>query len=373
MVPLARRLQPALLGLFLASAPAWAEPYTVETVGQSLRGEADAARALALAEGIEAEVVRSFRKGRGWVFLLRVEGIEDRASAAETAQRLAELTGRSVQVFLVAGRDVLPVEELAVAAVSDADSALPTEPGGEAQAQADERSARADGARLLTAMVLAHGGGGAADEPTPDLQHLDPVHFRFERSADIGSGSLRVWHDLFRAGDQLRLEVRILEGQGTDSITIVRGDEAWLAVAGEVHEVAAGPTREALSLFEPAVVLEQAVSFATWSADLEVRRVDRGGDELSWLSLDSETSAQAVLVGVDPTDQRARELVMVADSVELCWSFADYQELIDGLVVPLRLESSFAGQLREKVTVRALELPESLDSSVFDPDLLENP
>ena len=369
------RLPLALAGGLLLASSALAEPYIVETVGHTQRSEAEAARALALAEGLEAQGVRSFRKGRGWVFLVRIQDVQDRDTAAATAQRLADLTGKSVQVFLVAGKDTLPVEELAVAAAGSVEPPVPSATSSGDQAVADERTARAEGSRLLAAMVLAHGGGGAVDEPQPQLVALEPVHFRFERSADIGGESLRVWHDYWRVGDQLRLEVRILEGEGTDSVTIVRGEQAWLAVGGELHEVASGPTREALALFDPAVVLERAAEFATWSSELRVRQVERstGGSDLTWLALDSDGLAEAVLVGIDSTDQRARELVMVADSAELCWTFADYQEVVDGLVVPLRLESSFDGQPREQVTVRTLELPEHPDASWFDPELLEKP
>jgi len=369
------RAWPILGLLWLVSAGVLAEPYTVETIGHDDRSEADAARSLAVAEGFDAQVVRSFRKGRGWVFQVRVEGIEDRELAAVTARRLAELTGASVQVLLVAGRDVLPVEELAVAAPSEqqAGPEAPSDPG--AQAQADQQSARAEGARLLSALVLAHGGDGSNDERPPGLETWDPVHFRFERAAAIGDTSMRVWHDYWRVGDDVRLELRVLEGDGADSTTVIRGEKAWLLVGGERHEVSAGPTREALTLFEPAAVLEQAASFAAWSTPMPVRVVERksSDSELKWISLERSDAAEAVLVGIDPTDGRARELTLVAGDDELSWTFADYQEVLGGLEVPLRLESSFDGELREQITVLALELPDSPDPTLFVLESNENP
>ncbi len=370
-----RTLLTLLASLLLAGA-AMAQPYTVETVGHRQRTHAEAACALAVAEGIPAEVVRSFRRGKGWVFLVRVQGLEDRDAAAAAAQRLAQLSGIGAQVFLVAGRDVLPVEELAAAAPNSApgDSGVDVGEGPEAAAT-DAQAARAEGARLLSALVLAHGGGGSADQPPPRMADWDPVHFRYERAATIDDSPLRAWHDYHRDGDALRLEIRIIEGEGTDSVTIVRGDQAWLMVGGEVHEVPAGPTREALALFEPATVLEQAVGFSGWSADMGVRAVERpeGDEELSWIALQGEDDGERVSVGLDPTDQRARQLVMSAQGAELSWSFADYQEISDGLVVPLRLRSSFDGKPREQIVVRTLELPESLDAELFVPKVIENP
>jgi hypothetical protein len=320
-------------------------------------------------------VVRAFKKGRGWVFLVRVEDVEDRDSAASVAHRLAELTGSSVQVLLVAGRDVLPVEELAVAAPSD-DEGDTGELRGDAAAGpvSDAVAARAEGGRLLAALVLAHGGGLASDDPVLGIEAWDPVHFRFERSVDLGDGAMRVWHDFARAGERIRLEVRVMEGEGRNSVTLVDGDQAWLWVDGELHDVAAGPTREALGLFSPAVVLEQAVSFATWAPDLPARSVERASadEPMAWFELERERSDR-VLVGLDPADHRVRALVVEGDSAELSWSFGDYQEVRDGLVVPLRLESRFDGHAREHVTVRTLELPDELDASLFDPELLKKP
>jgi hypothetical protein len=361
------------LALLLA-APVQAEPYSVETVGFQVKAEAEAARARAIEAGLQAEVVRSFRKGKGWVFLVRVQGIEGRDLAASTAISLAELSGHGVQVFLVAGRDVLPVEELAVAAPAGAGADTGIAVGEPvADPVSDDKAARAEGARLLSALVLAHGGGGG-QSPQAGADAWDPVHFRFERRVDVGDGALRAWHDYWRAGDNIRLELRIMEGEGRNSITLVDGDKAWLHVDGELHEVAAGPTREALALFDPGVVLEQAVRFATWSPDSSARAVSRGPveGELDWLELE-RAQGEPVLVGLDPADQRVRELVIEGDADALRWSFADYQEMPGGLLVPLRLESHFGGQARELVVVRGLEAPDQADPTLFDPEALKSP
>jgi len=359
--------------LWLLAAPAHAEPYTIETVGHAQRAEAEAVRDAAAAEGIQATVVRSFRKGQGWVFLVRVQDVQSREQAAATAERLAALGGVSAQVFLVAGRDVLPVEELAVAAPSESDPQAAGADPAAAGPTGDGADARAEGARLVSALVLAHGGGGAERSPTMD--QWESVHFRFERSANIGETTMKVWHDYHRVGDAARLELRVLEGEGKDSTTIVKGDQAWLWVDGALHEVGAGPTKEALALFEPAVVLERALGFASWSPELQATEIDAPvpGDGVRWVALERDGGGDAVMVGIDPTDQRARELLLRVDGDELRWTFADYQEVHGGAVVPRRLESSFDGQPRELVTVRSLERPESPDPALFDPELIEKP
>jgi hypothetical protein len=364
----------ALLATAVAAPRAFAEPYTVETVGLELRADAESILELAAEQGIDAAVVRGFRRGRGWVFLVRIEGIEEREEAAVLAQRLAELSGRSVQVFLVAGKDVLPVEELSVKVGVAPDEGDPGETEVAGNDGASDASAAAEGAELLASMLLAH-GGGRGDAPPPTALGWDPVHFRFERTADIGDGAMRVWHDLSIAGDKLRLEIKVLEGEGRNSITILHGDAAaWLSVDGELHELPPGPTREAMQAFTPAVVLEQAASIARWSAELPAKRVEPAGYEASlvWLELERD-QADRLLVGLDAVDHRVRELVLSGDDGELHWTFADYREMPGGLVVPQRLQSSFAGQPREHVTVRALELPDAVDSSVFDPESLKLP
>ncbi len=368
-----------LLAMLVTWAPAvWADAYYVETVGIEERSKADSARALAVAEGLQVQVVRGFRKGRGWVWVLRVEDIVGREEAAAEAATLSRITGQAVQVFLVAGKDVLPVEELAVAMPAGEGEPAGGDEDAEAASLAAEATDPVKGAALLAAVVLAHGGRGIVDPARApfDTDGTNPLHFRFERQADIGQGSMRVWHDYWRSGDDLRVEVRVLEGEGRDSVTVVNGHEgAWLLVDGEVHSVDPGPTREALGVFAPEVVLEQGLALANLQADRRALIVEREAGQLdsTWLELEVQEPDERVYLGVNTADNRVRELVVVGRDGELRWCFGDYQEIGTGLVVPLRLESWYGEQLRESVVVRALEYPESIAGDVFDPGALKKP
>jgi hypothetical protein len=359
----------------LTFAPAaFAQPYHVETTVLETRSEADEACAKAVAAGMDARVVRSFRRGEGWVFTVRVEGVQQRDEAAKAAAQLSELSGASVQVFATAGRDVLPVEELAVTVAGDPIRSLGPAESVEGAPSGLAPDARAEGGRLLAAAVAAHGGG--RHQPAgPGLDSWDPVHFRFERSARLGDETVRVWHDYWRAGECVRLEVRILEGEGTDSTTLVCGDRAQLLVGGELHEPGAGPSAEALALFEPAEVLDQALGFARWEPDRDAWSVPalEGYESLDWFALEQQEAEAELLVALDGADRRVRQLLVRTEGVELRWSYADYQEIEGGLVLPLRFESQFDGQVRERVTVLALERPLEPDAALFELAPPQNP
>lgn len=371
-------LRSLLVGCVLVLAgwvpQAWAEPYRVETVGIKQRARAESAQSLAAVEGLDVQLVRNFERGWGWVWVLRLEKVDGREAASAEAKRLATATGQTVQVFLVAGRDVLPVDELTV---TPSPELVGTEDSGTPSGVGPARSP-SDGADLLAAVVLAHRGTASgqalADRGTASAGA--PVHFRFEREVDIGHGALRVWHDYWSAGDDLRLEVRVLEGEGRDSLTIVRGHEAaWLRVDGQTHAVEPGPTREALAVFDPAIVLERGLALADLPVGTRARVVShRGGaPELTWLDVDGGTPEARILLGIDPADHRVRELVMVGVADALRWSFGDYREDEGGIVVPLRLEAWYGEQLRERVVVRVLERPSAVTGELFDPDGTKNP
>ncbi|MFH1463819.1 MAG: hypothetical protein ABIO70_05460 [Pseudomonadota bacterium] len=375
----ARFLLASLLLLSAAALPgdAWADLYYAQTAGIQQHAEADALVEQVQAAGIEAEIVRRFRRGTGWEFIVRTLTTEDGQVAHGYAVRLSELSGQSARVFIVAGHDALPVDELSV---------LLAGPGGELGAEkagpardpegGDARAER--GAELLAAIALAHGGGpvaGASSEDGVD-GGWSRAHCRYERRLSTERGELRVGHEFWRDGDALRLDVRILEGTGQDSAAIVRGDEAWLYVRGEIHEVPAGPTREGLLAFAPEVVLGQALAIRAWGAEHPALAVDSpvDGGALVWLEVVPGGESERLLVGADPGDHRVRELIVRSgEEEEARWRFADYQELGDGMIMPLKSEAFTAGEPRERIVVKLIERGDLVDAGVFDPASLKTP
>ncbi len=370
--PLATSLVSALLLCWaLSPARSLAEELFVETAAYTKRTDAEAARAAVLVEGLETELVRRFRRGYGWEYLLRAGGFELRDAAHEAAQRLAGASGQAVQVYLLAGRDRLPVDELAV---PGRDPTRVREPG-DISGSEDPDAAEQPGAgkEHLAALLRAHGGGSSTAEVGQGSDpSWDRVHFRFERSLPLEDGMLRAWHDYWRQGELLRLEVRILEGEGRDSVTVLGADEqAWLAVDGQVHAVSFGPTREALQSFAPEQVLDQALAFRGWPLELQASLTSSHEAGLSWLALSEDPINDASLVGFDEGDHRIRELRFAGTEGRHVCRFGDYQEPSLGLVIPGRLETWYGEALRERVAVRALEFPETMDAALFDGEALK--
>jgi hypothetical protein len=362
----------------MVPARAWADTYYAQTAGIQQHAEADALVEQVRTAGIEAEIVRSFQRGSGWELAVRTLTTEDSAEAHGFAVRLAELSGRTTRVFVVAGHDALPVDDLSVLVASPGGEPGGAAPGqvGAAEGGGDVRAAR--GAELLAAVALAHGGGSAGPQAPGEAQAggWAQVHCRYERRIVTEQGVLRVGHEYWRDGEALRLDVRILEGVGQDSVAIARGtDAAWLQVGGELHEVVPGPTREGLLAFAPEAVLGQALAIRAWGVDRPALVVDspaEGGD-LAWMELDPGNGGERLLVGVDPGDHRVRELALRGGEDGSRWRFADYQELGDGLIVPLKSETLDGGESRERLVFKLLERGAPIDPAVFDPGSLKTP
>ncbi|MBN1334601.1 MAG: hypothetical protein JXB39_01420 [Deltaproteobacteria bacterium] len=383
--------------LLLFASPARAEDLYVETPGVARRADADNACEKIVAAGYTAQVVRRFRSGEGWEFVVRVEGLTERERALEIAGGIARITGWTTEVWVRAGREALPLQEVSPdqppdggsvawgpspqAASEGAEAKSPeAAPAGGAEAATEVVSGegapltdvvRGDpvaGVELLAAVTRAHGAGVKG---TALLADGRPVHFRYERKIQNDAEALRVWHDLWRRDDDLRLEVRVMEGEGTDSLAVVRGDQgAWLQARGQVHPVEPGPTRHALRVFGPEVVLGGCLDFGALGAVegvyLAASPDPRGHRHLLVEGFEGQ---DAVWLAVDASDHRVRELTIPLRGETVTWRYGDYREPGAGLVVPFEIEVLRDGVSRERITVLALDLPGQADDALFD---LEN-
>ncbi len=376
----------AALILLLLVPVASAEDLYVETPGVARRADADQACEKAVAGGYPAQVVRRFRAGKGWEFVIRVDGLSDRGKAQEVAGGIARTTGWATEVWVRAGREVLPLLQVAPDQAPDGGwSPTPVEeaapappipmahpPGAIPAAPPDTGAVLADvqrgdpvaGAELLAEVTRAHGAGVKG---TILLADGRPLHFRFERRIQNEAETLRVWHDLWRRGRDARLEVKVVEGEGKDSLAVIRGDEgAWLRVEGRVQPVEAAATREALAVFGPEVVLGDCLDFGALGGlegvYLAATPDPRGHRHLLVEVFDGQ---DAVWLAVDATDHRVRELTLPLEGETVTWRYGDYREPGAGLVVPFEVEVLRDDVLRERITVLVLDLPARVDDTLF--------
>jgi len=378
------KILPIFLLWSLVSVPgrAYADEFFVETGGVKTRTEAQSLLDAAAAHGLSARVVRRFRRGEGWEFVVRVDGLVDRDAAKEVAASLSRYTGTSVGIYLSAGKDVLPLDEVAVGP-----AAAPAPPAPTAQPAVLDNPVTVAltpavlpagdpvvGMELLAAVIRAHGGGASANT---DLGSASSLHFRFERQVWVDEGLLRVWHDYSREGTATRLEIRILEGEGKDSTTLLRkGEGAWILVDGKLLPQEVVPIEETLESFQPDRVLDKALDLARLGSGktaVYVGSEDEDGRTLARLLVGGSDGGAVLSLGIDQADHRVRDLTVSTSSGKIGWRYGDYHDLPGGPVVPYQIELTRDGTPKERISVLDLASPARAEAVLFSPDSLKKP
>lgn len=376
----------AVVSLWGLVAPAaFGEELFVETAPVSDRATAAERQEKAAAFGLAARVVRRLEKGSGWQYVVRVDDLEQRDVAQRVALSLSEATGSTVSIYLRAGRDVLPLDEVAVGAATpsstprvvvapehatereaDVESPVGTAASSEPVAADLPEGDPVAGATLLAAVVRAH---GSSDRPAADqLDGAGRIHFRFERLVWSEEGNLRVWHDYWEDAGKVRLEVRILEGEGKDSVAVfLPKGGASVESGGQVKVADEAILREAIECFRPSRVLGRALDLSgidTERGALYLGSQEQEGRQLAMLLLGDGDSESRVILGVDEADRRVRSLTIATDAGEIGWRFGDYHE-VAGVVVPYLVELTREGVSRERIAILELGTPTQVDATVF--------
>ena len=210
-----------------------------------------------------------------------------------------------------------------------------------------ERRARSAAPSPARAAAAAHGGaeGGLAV-----LDGLDAFAWTFSRTVETAGGPIVAAHRYERAGDAMRLEVRILEGEGTSSVSAVSADgRGWIRKeGGEVRSRSPERIREVLLRFDPRSVLEGVIDLP--------RDIERS---VAWRDLERAGPGNTPEVLLQPSLPQARASPPRASSrrpstrpraASSGWSgasrassgtyrYADHFEPLPGLVLPGRSRS----------------------------------
>lgn len=355
----------ALLTLSLAfSGPARAGEVWVETAPVADRAQAEALlAALAGQEGADsARVLRRFVKGAGWQYVVRVEGVADAGGGAAVAAALQSAGARAL-VLEREGDLVRTLADTGTHAVAGAATDLAPSTGGDRLP---------DARAVLRDAVKAHGGerGGL------DLVEVaSTVSLAYEREVAIDQGRLIAANRYFRLGEALRLEIEILEGVGTDSVTVVTtGNAGWVVAGGEPTARDVARTREVLARFSPESLLEiplglarDVAQAAAWD-DLQVvaTEVVEGRDCWRLEPAGGPPAVEGLVAAWFDSD--AGNLIAArwrSPSGELEFRFADYREVAPGVVVPFRSSVQRNGRPVEAVRLLQLLLNTPLEPGLF--------
>lgn len=344
-----------LLGLLLNTANA-ADTYYLESPAVSTRSEVGALLRRAQAEGWKARVTRRYTHGAGWQYVLLVENFDGLEEAESAAGLLAGLGGTGIAVYRYEGRAAQRLNSSRPAGQANGDSP-PT------------ADAAPDAAQILRRAVRAMGGSEGGIDRLEAASHL---RFSFERTVMHDSGATRAEHSLWVHDQSLRLETQIVEGEGTDSVAVVHGDEAWLRSGDETLSRDPEQVRSLLSEFTPAILLAYPLHFSRLAegdplhAQLrlsEDQAIDGGGHKLVCTGTGGLDLLELTISADTWKPQQVRHS---GDAGEVLYRFEDWREIGTGLVVPFNVELVRDGEILESLKITELFLPAKLDDDLFE-------
>lgn len=327
-----------MIALLLWMGLARAEEYILEVGPVAERAEASEVASVAKAAGLPGRVVRRFRLGHGWEFIVIVEHIGTRQEAEKAAVRLGTDTRQPVTISVVGEEEVTPSPELP----------LPT---------------GSSSAGVVDAVTGAHGGetGGASA-----LARAEVVHFVFDRTIRMNGKDVTFHHDYWREGGNRRLTV---DGPETDSIAIAGGGGAWLITGGKVHNRDVGVIINQVDAFAPEAVL--AVVMDVWhllrAPEVASFRVLEGAESGVRIGSGSTEEEPGVsFFDVDRDSNRLARVRYVTNGGPVMYELKDYRVVGTGLVVPFRVEVERGDGRRELISVKIVDTTGRPPAGAFD-------
>lgn len=330
--------------LFLAFSVARAEEYYLEAPPVTDRSAAARMELTAEAAGFQARIVRRFRLGKGWEFVVLVERFPTEAEAGAAATRLErELSGK-----VTAWR--LDDNDKAIA-VNLPPPPVPTGDDGAAAWIARARS--------------AHGGaaGGASA-----LARAGAVHFRFARTLELGGKRVTVRHDYWREGASRRLAVET-SGAAQDSLAIATASAAWIRAGGQVQSRDIGITIGMVDAFAPEAVLTVALEAARLLDGPEVaafKALEGAESGLRFGAGGDETERGVSFVDLDPATAQLLRVRYVSEAGPITFELTGWRQVAAGVLVPGEVIVRRADGATETFRVEGLELLDRAPASTFD-------
>ncbi len=328
----------------LLAAIARADEYYLEAAPVTDRAAATRVEQVAEAAGFEPRVVRRFRLGKGWEFVVIIESFPGEAEAAVAAVRLERDLGEKFSAWRV------DAGEKPVAVSLAAPSAVAAEVGA--------------GAWIARARS-AHGGptGGSAA-----LARAGAIHFTFSRTLDLGGKVVTVDHDYWREGASRRLVVGTA-GQGQDSLSVATSSGAWIRAGGLVQGRDIGITIGMVDAFAPEAVLTVALEAARLLEGSEVgafRALEGAESGLRFGTGGDESEPGLAWIDLDPSTAQLLRVRYVSDAGPITFELSGWRRVATGVLIPAVVRVERADGRQETLRVEGLDLLERAPASTFD-------
>ena len=304
---------------------AWAGDFYVELGPLPERAEAQETLGTIREAGLEGRIVRRFRLGEGWEFMVLVEHIPTRADADRLASRLGTETRRPVTVYEIDTEEHVPVVQPQTRSVQD----------------------------YVAAARQAHGGesGGASL-----LSRAEAVHFVYERTLKVSGKEQTFLHDYWREGANRRL---VVDGPGVDSLAVATAGGSWLKVAAQVHTRDIGVMINQVDAFAPEAVMAVVLDVGHRLAAPEVQsfRLLEGADSGVRLGLGGREEEPGIsFVDIDPATGRLLQVRYITDAGPVEYTMQDYRDVAPGLTLPFQVHIERGDGRKEQIQIRQLEI-----------------
>ena len=290
--------------------------------------------------GLDARVLRRYRHGTGWQFIVVVEGFDDRAGAERSARDLAERSGQGIAVYRLEGEEAVPVwdewssETVAQGELPDAETLM-------------QKAGRSVGGPL----------GGQTR-----LAEVKTLRFRYTRAITTTEGRWTAHHNWVASGDASRVATEVVEGEGGTSSVVVMGPE-------ELREADSTQAEAVLQDLSPMARLAWPLQFAAGIDEMGPYRVARQeivAGRSCWVLVSTAIRGnQPSRIWVDSEHGRPARVDFATEAGRVELTLWDWREPDTGVVVPFSLEVRRDGRLVEQIEVHELSLEPELGESLF--------
>lgn len=325
------------------SPRASAVEYYLETPPTTNREDASRQAASASSSGYAARVVRRFRLGRGWEYVVLVEQLATEPAALSASATLATHLGVPMTVYAVEERGHNTAATATVAAAEQ-----PAFTAAQWLAQAD---------------VALGGAAGGANE----LARAPAVHFVFNRTVRLGGKDVTFRHDYWREGGYRRLAVQT-NGAGMDSVAVVTPTGAWITTNNSPTTRDIGVLVTTLDEFAPEAVLPIALDGHRLlvSPDAQRFQVLEGAESGIRLGIGAEGVDRGLtFIDIDPASGHLLHARYVTEGGPIEWELKDWKDLGAGVVVPYDVRVVRADSSTERIHVEHLEQAAKAPEGIF--------
>ncbi|MBJ95249.1 MAG: hypothetical protein CMP23_12375 [Rickettsiales bacterium] len=227
---------------------------------------------------------------------------------------------------------------------------------------------------LIERMSRALGGSSGGARALEQAELIDVVFQRKVKESSSGR-KMTALHRFVQvgAGQRSRLDIRIAEGKGRDSATIVRDGAAFLLVDGAVHEISLAAVEARLGEFSPFRLFSVPLALATDgpqmlgdAALVLAGKVGSGRDSRFILVGKGADGSETARLELDANSYRPVEVAFRSAGGDIVYRYGDYRELRKGLIVPFRREFIRNGILLSTTEVLSFVTEGPVDDSLFD-------